>query len=80
MNIIGSSSLSSSITSLAAVAPSTPLNFTIVTSGSGTIDVSWLAPLHDGRAALSWYIIYYRIVTATSFSAATLLPSTSQVY
>lgn len=41
INIIGESSLSSSLTSLAAVAPSTPLNFTMVSSASGTITLSW---------------------------------------
>lgn len=80
LNIIGSSALSSSLTSLAAVAPSTPLNFAIVTSGSGTIDVSWEAPTHDGGAALSGYIIYYRVVSATLFSSTSLLSANSLVH
>ena len=58
INAIGESLRSPKLQSFIAIVPSVPLNFEFVLSNSGTIEVSWDAPEHDGGATLLGYYIY----------------------
>jgi len=73
INSIGASALSPSVTVLAAVGPGVPQDFTVTTSGSGTIDVSWTAPEYDGGSPLTGFYAYYRLPSVSTWTQSALL-------
>lgn len=75
MNDVGIGEFSPELTSLAAVAPSTPLNFAFVTSGTGTIDLRWDPPMYDGGSVLTGYFVYYRIAGADTWEKTSIISS-----
>ena len=75
MNYVGISEDSPILTSLAAVVPSTPISFTIETSGEGSVTVSWLAPDQDGGSSVIGYYIYYKITGSSDSWSKTQLVS-----
>lgn len=80
INIIGESQESLPLTSLIAVVPSSPLNLTFMSSNSGTIEVSWEAPRHDGGATLIGYYIYTKQTLAginAAFTKGTIISAQS---
>jgi len=53
------SAFSPTLTSFAAVVPSSPQNFVITTSNIGSVSLEWAAPKYDGGSPLSGYYIYF---------------------
>lgn len=76
INAVGASAFSPVLTTFAAVVPSTPLNLEIVTSASGTIDLSWEASQYDGGSPILGYYVEYRLSTLTVFSKTSLISAT----
>lgn len=60
INQVGTSLFSPTLTSFAAVVPSTPQNFIITNSGLGSVDLAWTQPQYDGGSPLSGYYVYYQ--------------------
>jgi hypothetical protein len=61
-----------------AVVPSSPLNFTFVSSDSGSIEAKWIEPLYDGGATLTGYNMYLKKVLDglnTPFTQGSFIPS-----
>lgn len=61
------------LTSFAAVVPSTPLNFKVTESGSGTISIAWDPSEFDGGSSLYGYYAYYKLTSASSYTKSTLI-------
>lgn len=80
INVVGESALSPSVTILAAVAPSTPQNFAITTSGASTIDVEWTAPEYDGGSPLTGYYGYHKLASAPTFTKSALIDPATTTY
>ena len=59
INFVGVSAFSPTLTSFAAVVPSSPQNFVITTSNIGSVSLEWAAPKYDGGSPLSGYYIYF---------------------
>lgn len=62
---------------LAAVVPSEPLDFTVISStAGGSISLEWNAPLYDGGSSLTGYYIYYYVFPAGAVTQSALIPAT----
>ena len=54
--------------------PSVPQNFTHSGSEAGSITLTWFAPVYDGGAKITGYIIYYKVAGSSSWSKTDLVP------
>ena len=77
VNYVGESPESTPLSVIAAIKPQSPANFTIVTSGSGSIDLSWDSPQYDGGSRILGYYVYYKLSSASSFTQSALVTSLS---
>lgn len=80
INDVGESSLSPSVTILAAIVPDVPGDFIVSDSGSGTIDISWSSPAYDGGASLTGYYAYHRLSSASSWAKSSLIDYADSAY
>jgi hypothetical protein len=71
------------MTSFVAVVPSTPIDFTFVSSDEGSIDVKWKEPRYDGGATLKGYYVYYKKTLSgltAPFIKGTIIPASDLTY
>ena len=69
VNAVGNGGTSSTVTATPLATPDVPRNLSIV-YGNTSIAVSWNAPLTDGGAPVSDYLIQYRASSASSWTTA----------
>lgn len=60
-NVVGVSEFSPTLDSLAAIVPSTPLNFALAGSGFGVVSFTWTTSSSEGGSPITGYYIYYRL-------------------
>ena len=79
VNVVGPSALSSSVTIVAAVAPSPPSTIQILAQSSSSITISWFAVTGSamGGTPISSYLVSYKESTDTVYTTAGSTTSTT---
>ena len=77
VNSIGEGTKSSEFVIIAAAVPTSPINLSVNSNSIGSIRLSWNASLSDGGEFVVGYYVYYKVVSATSFSSTSLIASTA---
>lgn len=69
VNAVGSGGTTATVSATPLATPGAPQNL-VITYGNASIAVDWDAPLSDGGAAVSDYLIQYRASSASSWTTA----------
>ena len=77
INSIGEGSKSSEFVIITAAVPTAPINLSVNSNSIGSIALSWNASLSDGGESVVGYYVYYKEVSATTFTGTSLIASTT---